>query len=1253
MNIEKEYLELFKLVKEHSKKSINTDYSIDFREIQIANLGDQSIDEEFEYIKNTDSKYIQLHGLLNGAIANSDGTFNNQLFAFLKNRLKLLWGAYCFIDGQTNNVENNDAKAYYLLGPISDGIKPSFTFPMFVNTKNFRGNREFLKVDSRWMKFYTSLNTLSREVFEFKEDFPRYFEKETDRRNKSIEHKHNMLYLSSGEIDHSILQWLTQMWNSDNNENSSIKPDSKFPINLLDLAADYPNARRFLNDNSFAKKYFLKNQNGLFVKVLEKRERLKKNKLGWLYEFSYLNKSDLPTERMIAAIEFFYYHLKETLGYEELKLKAYQENYDCSDIKKKQKRLNKNHIKEQNFSNKAKTLSYFEPRVIHGIQSGKYYNILALPDASTEQPTFIIPDKKIISDFINSVEAFLPVKNNYKELKEEITSDDQYKKLFKCVLENYLEVLNFYSKKPDFYRYCRFNVFSHFFQRCIYPILKPFHREQTCRGFITIPVFSNPDNDNKSHPYYGYFMAIIKDSDDKGRCFFNWRLHSNNLHSNKPIESKTIKWFYEEYLFYLQNFGYQLAQNEVKQVYYKGIVEKHLKENLKNTIKNSLASIVARGLSHTDGSHSMIYFEKNYEDLILSGKHNLAHKQFKQFNRHLRDLMELTADITGGIGKQTSYGFNFLEVLKEINGKLENNTLIEGYFPNPYDIISDYEESESNFINKNNVSLRSFISDAIVDNKFRCCLDFDSNCNKQILLPGGVNSITALLQILKNIYRNIFKHNYGSEKVDDTKLEIVTLTLSVDEIDCDKEKDKKDLKPHFYKLTIRESVKTDGNIDRLKSIVKSDILNDNNEVDGKAWGIKEIKIQAAYILGLALEETNNLSAIFPNKDWYDVEVKDGYLEHYLYFKKEKKAVVITDNRAKEKKAFVSKGIYYKYLNQSDLNNWHLKIDKDFEYVIFDKDYKPDNIESVKASKSRNFKILLSDPKANSNFKFDEIDQIWCSYFYNQHSKKLDASKYYFDDDHSIGIIENECHLLRKDKTVKKSIWNKIGFYEAYEHYAFHQKLICLNTKVAILDERLQEEFLVMPNNHIQYLGNENKKIFEIDILEKKGVFLPKNKKLHQLFYNKEKSSDISNEKACSFNDFKKLEKLLRTYFYKRQFYCGYVVLHFSGLEAIANSISNDKLLSLKDMMPGLKSATNKDIEPIDIVYTYLVKHSLNLPGSNKYLILTSGKGTPTTLPNHSFFINLANIERLLKNKGVTKLDIVKTLQSIRQITNKL
>jgi hypothetical protein len=476
-------------------------------------------------------------------------------------------------------------------------------------------------------------------------------------------------------------------------------------------------------------------------------------------------------------------------------------------------------------------------------------------------------------------------------------------------------------------------------------------------------------------------------------------------------------------------------------------------------IKNSLSSIVARGLSHSDGSHSMKYFEKNFIKLLEEAKEEkdrkILIKSFKDYNLHLRHVIELVADITGGLGKQTSYLYNFKDVLSSLNEK---------YFPNdnvPH--IEDIKEHEL-----------PFLSRPIVDNQKTCSFSYNIlKSEKNIMLPGGENGITAFLQILKSIYRNIFKHNLSSVKSKYIKLSFSLIDL----LDSDK------LKSDFYQLIITEQVTTsEDKYNILKSFVDRNILNNNNEIDSKAWGIKEIKIQAAYLIGLAIELINDIdyqsNYKFP-ADWYDVRwnKESEQIEHILYLKKAKKVLIISSDSSLVERENTSennkKGIYFKFLENYDIKFWYDKINRDFEYVILDPDYFNDHIQSYK---SRNFKILPYSEFIIKNI--EKIDPIWFKKMYlkdNETCKSFYKSiSHYFDESHSLEIID-ESGFTRDSKKVKEEIWNKYDYYEALSRrdLSDFEKAICMKTKIAILDERLQDEFFSKKGEYIREIQKNN------------------------------------------------------------------------------------------------------------------------------------------------------------------------------------
>jgi len=1163
--IKENYINTLKKIKKYSEISTD-DLNVISSKIQLNN----SQKDGFEYIDQSSNKYYYLQLLIHSALENEEGFSEDEVFNFITKDLKLLWGGFVFIDPKS--VNTGQEETFYLLGPVNGEIKPSFSFPFLYNSLNFRGQREFKFADDKWVLFYTRFNEKCRSSLSIKDDFTKFFENESNRRNKSIEKKNNLLYISSGEIDHCILQWLIR-------EIDVSGFNQEFKIKALNYNnPNHSDARDFLHktySNELEKESGVQNIVSISNTFKEENEKLflqykHLNKKGeiqyrtsgsfktWLNKFGLLNSSGFPTERLIAAIEFFYYHLKEL---------------------------------ENSKSEFGKTLTYFTHEDV------KWYE-----------------SHTITKKFTDSCENCFPVVSNLNSLIDNYNNDySKYKNDFDKILETYFNCLVFFDNKNEhnLQSFARFNILSHFYQRCVHSIYNSFNKEESCRAILVFPVFSNNKNDSDSNDknslsYLGYFLSTIKDSDSKGRCFFNWRTHSGG----KPKSDSTAK-FYDDYLFIFQSFFYQLAQNEIQQVYYRGIEENHKDAVKKNVTKSSLASIIARSMAHTDASHSMIYLQELLLEKIETSNTNKAASLFKAFNYHLRQLMELTADITGGIGNQTSYQYNIEEVIDELEVQ---------YFPK---------------------NIPSFLNESIVDNQFRCVIE--SNVEDHIVLfPGGENCKTALLQILKNIYRNIFKHNNSTVRGN------VILNIKT------KEPEDADLRNKYLELIITEQVPTTPEkFERLKKIVDESLLNEFYKVDGKAWGIKEMHIQAAYLIGLAIEEIHNtnysLHNYFSEKQWYRVTYNNNFLEHRLYLKKEKRALVIVKNQQDEKNNTPDNsknGFYFKYVKENILDTWESVIDKDFEYVVFEESYLPKKFtnKTSKAFKYNNFKIFIVSTIKDALSKSSTLEVEWLKIIEDRNCSPR------------LLIVDSHFDTLTSNNKVDLSRWESYDYIEGVTkpiEYGsdFIKSKVC-SCNIAVLDERIQNLVCKSEDSNITELVSKgvSKTIYERDLLDKKGIYIPslEDFNIQEVFYNK-----INKQKNSLKNTDDKFENLLEElrYCFKTR-NSDYVIIHFSGLEAISNGLSQEKYEYLVFPLDA-NDISHYEKSRVENIYNYIIGNYLNLAGSGKYLVLTSGKGIPTTLPNKSYFINLNSLEYLFRTKGKNKLDFIKTLESVRQITNEI
>ena len=551
MNAER-FIQVVKIIKEYAEKysgKLNLDTFknyIDHTKIQLHSFSGEN---EYKYITDTSSKLAYLQYLLHGAIKKcSSDDYEDGVRNYIIHELKLLWGMYFFIDPR--EAKSANSKSHYVVGAVKtdDPLIPSFTFPHYSNLKNFRRNAEFHLLPDNWQAFYTKVLTLARGNIDFKNDFVKYFnEVEGDdlgKQRSSIENDNNFLYVSSGEIDHIILQWLFCSLNG-------LKPidvieKQEFPICLNEIDPDNILKNVFDNreDEVVKKISFDCPGHGVLLGNVNSQS-LKLSWYGWLEQFGLLD-AGYPTERLIAAIEFFYLHLKNNLD-----------------------------------DNQSK--HYFS------LDNEKFYN----------------NGNICANEFLEKCEFLLPINGtNYIELIKGMKEKD-YESKKQMLLTSYFNLLACYANmKKDFRKYARIQPLSPFFQRNVPSLYNSLLKEHTCRAFVVIPVFSNPDGIDPNNPYLknlGYFLGIIKDSDSKGRCFFNW-----SKHSDTKTSSSSITKFYSNDLFYLQNFVYTLGQNEVKQIYYKGIAERNKHEIQTHALQSAVAQVFARNFAHNIGSHVAI-----------------------------------------------------------------------------------------------------------------------------------------------------------------------------------------------------------------------------------------------------------------------------------------------------------------------------------------------------------------------------------------------------------------------------------------------------------------------------------------------------------------------------------------------------------------------------------------------------------------------------------------------------------------------
>lgn len=774
----------------------------------------------FQSAKEQLKPFAKVHAFLQGAIIDKKiSEAPDQAFVdYQKKVLKLQFGMFTFID-PTISQDAEEQKPYYLLGPmVGKLLQPSFNFKFYYNVENFRGNDEFIEPPGDWLRFFLAFNEFSRDAVTFyKQDFVKIFnyKKYEEKRNETIERANNILYISSGEMDTCILQWLFLYLKSSNRlRNTDNILDSRFSIDLKQM---YEKISEFYSNNEEAN-YIIPNYRPE-AKVFKTPP---KKFYTWLQLWGLLNTDGLPSERLLAAFEWLYYYLK-----------------------------------------------LFETE-----ENGKYYDYrkyLTLVEIDQKDPTYHYLqgiDSKIRNKYFTAIEALLPVQLNY-EWSLNTGKEDDFEKLTQL----YFEILfswderNIEIEKASanswevFAERCRFRPFVHFLYRNFPSSVDHSFIEKTCRGFIAFPILSShksyagdlPDRNTKPNDihYVGYFLGHFKDSDSKGRCLFNW--HKNTDYN----VSETVKSIYEDNFFELRQIINQLGRIEREQIYFRGIVRMHQEEAKKQAIHSAVAACMSRNLSHTTGSHKSPWF-KNY--------FNSFFKEIIQFYKE--NMYQLPDGIASGLRSIKGVG-KLKDISKE--KKEEEIANLQNHLLNYFDFVNDNMEfiaDVTTSYNANKVTFSYSIKDIYEeygslklmhhglfdDKKMEVSIKLtyhedlgNKYKNAVVALPNGQLGKTAFFIIIENILRNYYKHTTHENNEPKFFIRITPSSLMPDDFWC----------VDFYDLIAKDENKQKRTAELLNRIngdfIENSILQANGTLRREGWGFIEMKACAAYLVNFPIE----------------------------------------------------------------------------------------------------------------------------------------------------------------------------------------------------------------------------------------------------------------------------------------------------------------------------------------------------------------------------------------------------------------
>lgn len=659
----------------------------------------------------------------------------NEFTLFLKDDIQLLIGLYVFIDPiKLHRSKTSNQMPFYLWGEEffkDKEIKPSFELPTFVNVPDERGEKAGLtKPDDCFKEFIQTINEHYRQTQIFdNQDFVVLFrDGHLSGKRNDIEKKLDILYVPSGEIDHCIQQLLILYFISSLPSNNKLSLDSEVGIDLCQLTRGNKLMEYWANIKpgrlkDKLDKIFINEseENTKSIKLRADNYNNTKKIRDWYKDWGYLNEDDIPTEKMKACLEYFYFLLSRNSAATYYDLRNYLDLFDSSKILPPR---------------------YFEKLSSNAAAFNELYSEILNPE-SKNKPNW---DKVI--------------------------------KLYFAVLSEWNEKENgkdFAEKRLKWFTRGRVRTFIHFLNRSFHGYFSESRIERSCRGVIFFPILDMPykfreeEVAGKEIKYAGFFMCNIKDSDKDGNNFFNW------YRSASGEENPEIGEFYNTIIPKLQMVANLLGKIEIDEIFFNGIVAQSIKEQYQQAMRAAVSQVMSRNLSHNIGSHVLARLSSLQELKRIIGKsrndrydknavEDFAGK-VANLNSYLRTRMDFLADIATNVPVVTAPKKLFRDICIYLKPDSSNQKL-------------PWQEMLLNYISGTNIREDQIFINVRFNGK-----QVNSNTANEdplIAMPNDLLGIHAFYAILENIIRNCAKHSRIAADGTDYRTAKLKLTIFVE-----------------------------------------------------------------------------------------------------------------------------------------------------------------------------------------------------------------------------------------------------------------------------------------------------------------------------------------------------------------------------------------------------------------------------------------------------------------------------------------
>ncbi|MBK5208285.1 MAG: hypothetical protein JJE44_02125 [Flavobacteriaceae bacterium] len=382
----------------------------------------------------------------------------------------------------------------------------------------------------------------------------------------------------------------------------------------------------------------------------------------------------------------------------------------------------------------------------------------------------------------------------------------------------------------------------------------------------------------------------------------NWYTVKNEDKESLPsLENKELSEEFKKYLFNLVYFLKSFVNPIIDKEYYSKVRDLDIIELKKNSLKTSLAAVMARNMSHNIGSHVLnrmsdkttvdeffaiaknslgftkeqkytpkeiyelsSYFPKNTKNSIRS-KFDTPNELSRVFNDYLKKRMDFVADVaTSDYAALSSNKYLFSDIFRNFERNLillQNISGKEEYFT--YKFAFEYYDGSSTYTKSNEIG-----------NGFQ---------DPIIAIPNDVLGDQAFYILLENIIRNTAKHSGATQQV--------TFTIKVEDIIDD-----------FFRITVYDDVKKDT-ADEITNLIynrnvniKKPVLDENtNEIRFEGWGTIELKIAACYLRGVQLTDIDDPKYAPVGLSKYERFTSNHLQQWREFMKKECTDYIVTDN----------------------------------------------------------------------------------------------------------------------------------------------------------------------------------------------------------------------------------------------------------------------------------------------------------------------------------------------------------------------